>query len=118
MRSRSSTIRGKAMAPSRVGRTSESEIARAVLQIAASTTDGLATFHRLKREIPTTIRLTPDDQTQSPTRLNEELWEQQIRNIKSHHNVEGNILCEGYAVHVPRVGYKITDAGRRYIERR
>jgi hypothetical protein len=106
------------MAPSRAGRISETEIGRAILRIAAGCPDGIATFPRLKRDIPTEIRLSTEDRRQSPTRHNEEVWEQQIRNIKSHHDAPGNIICEGYVRHIPRVGYQITDAGRGYITRR
>ena len=96
-------------------RTTESEVGFATLQVAASCDDRIATFHRLKREIPNHINLTAGDRTQSVTRPNEEMWEQQIRNIKSHSEAEGNIICEGYAIHIPRVGFKITDAGLRYL---
>ena len=106
------------MAPSRAGRTSETEIGRAILRIAAGCVDGIATYPRMKREIPNEVRLTVADHTQSPTRHNEEVWEQQIRNIKSHFEAPGNIICEGYVRHIPRVGYQITDAGRRYLSRR
>ncbi len=43
------------------------------------------------------------------------MWHQIVRNIRSHHEAEGNAIAEGWLTHVPRGGYKITDAGRRYI---
>ncbi len=99
-------------------RATEADIAIASLRIAAAQPNGIATYSRLKREIPNLIKLSTEDREQSVTRPNEELWEQLIRNIKSHSETPGNIICEGYATHVPRVGYQITDAGRRYLARR
>jgi len=63
-------------------RATESDIALATLQIAASRRDGIATFHRLKREIPDYVKLSDADREQSLTRRNEEIWEQLIRNIR------------------------------------
>jgi hypothetical protein len=97
-------------------RTSEAEIAFACLRVAASRSDGLATYPVLKKEVPTFVSLTDEDRKTSLTRLNEELWEQKIRNIKSHFNVEGNIISEGYAEHVPNVGYRITASGRAHLK--
>ena len=101
-----------------MARITEAEVALVALQIAAGRTDGTATFHSLRKQVPDYLKLSPEDQKQSLTRRNEDVWEQLIRNIKSHYNIEGNILCEGYAVHVPRVGYRITDSGRRYLKRK
>jgi hypothetical protein len=69
----------------------------------------------MKREIPNHLALSAADQQISQTRPNEELWEQLIRNIKSHSNQEGNYIYEGYLEHVPRVGYRITPAGRQHL---
>ncbi len=104
--------------PKKANRVTEAEVAFATLQIAASRPDGIATFHRLRKELPNYLKLSAADQAQSETRPNEELWEQLIRNIKSHFEVLGNIICEGYAIHVPRVGYRITDSGKRYLKRK
>ena len=98
-------------------RVTESDVALAALQIAAGQANGVATFHRLKREVPNYVHLSAADHVQSVTRPNEEVWEQLIRNIKSHYDTPGNFICEGYLTHVPRVGYRITDSGRRYLAR-
>jgi hypothetical protein len=101
----------------RAGRVTENEIAFAACEIAASRPNGVATFRRMKREIPNLLTLSPADQAQSQTRPREQLWEQLIRNIKSHFDQPGNYICEGYLEHVPRVGYGITAAGRRHLQR-
>ena len=97
-------------------KTTEHEIATAVLKIAAGQQDGIATFHRIRREVPKHVSLSSGDRQQSQTRPNEELWEQRIRNIQSHHNSPGNFIYEGYLEHVTDTGYRITDAGRKYLD--
>ena len=98
------------------GRVTENEVAFAACRVAAASSNGVATFYRMKREIPNILPLSAADRAQSQTRPNEELWEQLIRNIKSHSDTEGNYIHEGYLAHVPRVGYQITPAGRQRIE--
>lgn len=97
----------------RANRVSEADIAFGVLVIASFQHDGIATFQRLKREIPVHVHLPPGDTGQSIMRPNEEMWVQKIRNIKIHRNVSGNFIKEGYLVHIPHVGYQITTAGFR-----
>ena len=94
-------------------RVTENEVAFAIVQIAKTAPNGIVSFSRCRKEVPDHLSLSADDHRQSTTRPNEEMWEQQIRNIKSHYEQEGNHICEGYLEHVPKVGYRVTDAGRR-----
>lgn len=103
-----------ARSPNRV---TENEVALAACQVAAAQQSGVASFARLKREIPNHLRLSAADQVQSLTRPNEEMWEQLIRNIKSHSGVPGNYINDGYLEHVPKVGYRVTPAGKRRAQR-
>jgi hypothetical protein len=96
-------------------RTSEPEISVAVLRICADTPDGRATTAWLKKQIPDYINLTAEDRAQSPTRPNEEVWEQIVRNIVSHRKTQGNIIAEGYAEHLPGK-IAITQAGRTHLK--
>jgi hypothetical protein len=98
-----------------MSRITENEIAVAVLHILAAQPHGRATVRKLKREVPLYIRLSAQDQAASWTRDHEELWEQQVRNLKSHSNVSGNIFHEGYVVQVARGVWEITSAGRRRV---
>ena len=95
--------------------TSEHVIAEAVLRVAEREKNGIATFKRLYLEIPSLVALSADDLAGSRTRNGEPMWRQIVRNIKSHDKADGNAISEGWLVHVPRVGYRITDAGRRHI---
>lgn len=96
--------------------TSENDIAFGVLQIANAHPKGIATFKRLYQEIPRVVTLNNVDWRPSQTRKGESMWHQIVRNIKSHYNITGNYINIGYLIHVPRVGYKITDDGRRYLK--
>jgi hypothetical protein len=98
---------------SRIDRVSETDIAFGVLVIAAFQPNGVATFRRLKLEIPNHVRLSNFDMSPSITRPNEAMWVQKIRSIKLHRDVPGNFIRDGYLVHVPHVGYRITAAGLR-----
>ncbi|MDP2354490.1 MAG: hypothetical protein Q8M31_00285 [Beijerinckiaceae bacterium] len=96
-------------------RISEIEISRAVMMILADEPGGEATMGRLKELIPSYVTLSEADCVQSTTRPNEELWEQQVRNITSHWQTEGNIINDGYVERVEG-GLRITDAGRHHIQ--
>lgn len=96
-------------------RTSESAISMAVLRICADAPDGEATIRRIKQLVPDYINLTDGDKAQSPTRTNEPMWEQIVRNIVSHKTVPGNIIAEGFVQHRPN-WLRITDAGRSHLK--
>jgi len=96
--------------------TTENEIAFAIMQIAVKQSNGRATFHRLRKEIPIYINLSASDTRPSLTRNGEPMWHQIVRNVKSHYDVEGNFIYEGYLAHVPRVGYSITEKGKKYLK--
>jgi hypothetical protein len=45
------------------------------------------------------------------------MWEQEVRNIKSHFESPSNYIYEGYLEHVPGVGYRVTDRGLKLARR-
>lgn len=102
---------------SKVGEITEDEVALIAVTIGTERLDGIASYAELRKEVPRRHRLSAMDTLQSVKRPREEMWEQKMRNIKSHHKSEGNFIYEGYLTHVPRVGYKVTDAGRRLVRR-
>jgi hypothetical protein len=102
--------------PDQYNRTTEAELSEVALRIMSERTNGQVTFAELIAEIPRRILLTEEDREQSQTRPAEEVWEQRVRNMKSHKNAEGNIVAEGYATEIPN-GLAITDAGRRRAAR-
>lgn len=102
---------------SKAGEITEEEVALVVVQIAAERPDGIASFNRIRKELPQRYRLSTADLQPSITRRGEAMWEQKFRNIKSHFDARGNFIFEGYLEHVPRVGYRVSAAGRRLAQR-
>jgi hypothetical protein len=93
----------------------EHDIAVGVMRIAASRSSGVCTFKRAYLEIPNLVPLSPANTAASVKRPGEQMWQQIVRNIKSHFNIIGNAIYDGHLSHVPRVGYKITAAGNSYL---
>jgi hypothetical protein len=96
-------------------RLTERRVGITVLHILANRPNGEATVEVLKAELPKHIDLSTDDQAGSETRTNEELWEQQVRNLKSHEPTSTNIFHQGFVEVVARGAWRITPAGRAYI---
>jgi hypothetical protein len=96
----------------------ERDIALGVMQIAASQSNSLCTFKRAYREIPSHVNLSGANLVPSVTRPGEPMWHQIVRNIKSHDQASGNFIADGLLVHVSRTGYRITDAGIRFLQQR
>lgn len=102
---------------SKAGEITEDELAFVVVQIASGQPNGIATFDDIRDLVPRLYPLTRADRIRSLTRRNEAMWEQKIRNIKSHYKSSGNYIHDGYLEHVPRVGYRITPRGRKLLDR-
>ncbi len=98
-------------------RTTENEVALAVLKIAASKATHICTFDDARDEVPTHVHLTADDLQDSTTRAGEPLWHQLIRNIQSHHDADGNFINDGLLEHVPGIGYRATNAGLAHLDK-
>lgn len=102
--------------PSKVGRTTEYEISVVVTKAAVAKPGGYVTLEELRAEIPHYIPLTPGDLEYSTTRPGECLWEQLLRNIRSHYTNPNNFIRLGYLEHIPGGGYAITDEGRKFLK--
>jgi hypothetical protein len=102
---------------SKIGEVTEDDVALIAVTIGSERHDGIASYDALRKEVPKRHSLSAMDLVQSVKRPREKMWEQKIRNIKSHFDCEGNFIFEGYLTHVPRVGYRVTDKGRRLIRR-
>ena len=96
-------------------RVSEKRVGIAVLKILADRPNGEAPVEVLKAELPNHIALSAEDQVGSTTRTNEEIWEQQVRNLKSHDKTAGNIFNDGFVEIVARGMWRITTAGRAFL---
>jgi hypothetical protein len=98
-----------------MAKTTEAVFGLAVMKVLAAQPDGEATVRTLIRNMPNYINLTADDLRQSGTRPNEKMWEQRVRNLKSHYRASGNVINEGYVTHVGRGRYRLTNAGRLHL---
>lgn len=103
--------------PGKVGRTTEHEIGIAVVRYLASTQFGEATIYEIKRYLSKSFPFTPGDRELSDTRPNEQMWEQQVRNLVSHRTSNDNVIGDGLLSYRPR-RLAITDAGRGYVKRK
>ena len=101
-----------------MARASENDVALAILQIAKAQPNKICTFNQARSNVGNYINLSANDLAMSLTRPGEPLWHQQIRNIQSHHDADGNFINSGYLMHVPDRGYKITDLGENYLKQR
>lgn len=98
-------------------RATENDVALAVLRIAAAQPNDICTFNRARTEVPSYVNFATADLRGSVTRVGEPMWHQLVRNIKSHYNVDGNFIAEGYLRHVPRRGYQATTAGKARLKK-
>jgi glycine cleavage system pyridoxal-binding protein P len=101
--------------PDNHNRTTEAELSKVVLEILYQSGSGEMSVHDLIRDIPKYVNLTTEDRQQSETRENEEIWEQRVRNITSHHESPGNFIAEGFLEHI-KGGLRLTEAGRVHHE--
>jgi hypothetical protein len=103
--------------PNKSGRSTEHEIAFGVIRYLATVPSGTATIAEIKQHLPDFVSLTTADLEQSPTRNNERVWEQQVRNIVSHRQTEGNAINDGLLANSTGE-MSLTDAGRNWLARR
>jgi len=100
-----------------LGRLEETELNSVVLRILASQPNGRAPVRVIRQETPKYIRLTLGDKADSVTRRNEKLWEQQVRNLRSHQTSKGNVFYEGLVTTARRGVWELTGAGWAHIKK-
>jgi restriction endonuclease Mrr len=94
-----------------MAKTSETDLGLAVMRFLATRSNGQATMRTVIKRLAEYIALTPEDHEPSGVRHGEEMWEQRVRNLKSHDKTEGNILAEGFVERPARGHYRLTQAG-------
>jgi hypothetical protein len=93
----------------------EKRIATGVMKIANSQHNLICTFKRAYAEIPNYVSLSAANLAPSVTRPGEAMWQQLVRNIKSHSKEDENFIRRGLLEHVPKVGYRITAKGQKFL---
>jgi hypothetical protein len=105
------TTGGETKMPDTQNRTTENELAEAVLSILALRKSGEGQYANLFHVIPKIINLTEADEEQSESRPSEYVWQQRVRNITSHKSADGNYISSGFLEEIDG-GLRITQAGR------
>jgi hypothetical protein len=94
-------------------RISEADLLIPTLRKLASQPNGRMSTSRLIIELETLLEPSGDDAEILEGR-HDSHFSQIVRNMVSHKTVPGNIIAEGFAIHLgPRRGLEITEAGRR-----
>ena len=106
------------MAVKRDDQITDAEVGFAVLKILGKCPEGAVSVEKLKRELPKYLKLLEVHQTPSDIRATEEIWEQQIRNLKSHDKATGNVFAEGLVEAISKGIWKITDAGTLQLDQK
>lgn len=99
-----------------MAKTSEPAFGLAVMQVLAGKPNGETNVQSLIRGVPGVLKLTAQDTEPSLTRPNEQVWEQRVRNLKSHDGTPGNVIAEGFVAHVGRGRYALTTAGWSHLK--
>jgi hypothetical protein len=84
------------------------------LRIAASRPNRDASTTYIKDHIQDYIELTDTDLKPSPTRIQEERWQQIVGNVISHINTTTSIFNRGFAERTDD-GIKVTDLGLKHL---
>jgi len=101
----------------KAGRSSEHDIAFAVMKYLATLPTATATTGTVKKHVPKYINLTEGDHEPSGTRPNEEVWQQVVGNIVSHRKESAeNFVNRGLLSYEARK-LSLTDAGRAYLKK-
>lgn len=99
------------------GRVTEDEIATAILRALSDRPNGEASLDELSEQLPRYADLSEMDREASRTREDEELWEQQLRNIVNHRQQPGNIINDGLVEWSPD-RMALTAAGKAWLDAR
>jgi hypothetical protein len=95
-------------------RLSEPEARILALKIAAQCPNRTATTHFIKTEMPKYTELSAADRRPSPSRPKEQVWQQIVGNVVSHHKTPPGPFAKGYATRT-RNGLSVTEKGVDYL---
>ena len=101
-----------------MAKTSEPKLGLAVMRVLVTRENGEAIMRTLIRYVPDFVNLSAEDHELSGTRPGEEMWEQRVRNLKSHDKAAGNVIGEGFVARIGRGRYRLTKAGRSHLKHR
>ena len=93
--------------------TTEVEVVVPVLRELNKTPSGVLPTRTVRERVKEALALSAEDMKPLANRSDRKI-DQTIRNLKSHRKTPGNPFFEGLIEDVER-GYKITQAGRKYL---
>lgn len=99
-----------------MAKTSEPELGRAVMRFLKTRPGHQATMRVIIKRLSSHITLTSEDLEPSGKRLGEAMWEQRVRNLKSHSATPGNVIAEGYVERPSRGNYRLTASGALHLK--
>jgi hypothetical protein len=102
--------------PNNPNRVTEQDVGLAMMQALMAMPNKQATVRAIKKALPKHLSLSADDQAPSVTRKGESMWEQQVRNQKSHDKVPGNVIFEGFVDRPMKGVYRLTPAGQLHLQ--
>jgi hypothetical protein len=105
------------MMRSKPNRSSEHDIAIAVMRYLATLPSRRATTSSLKRHVPAFIKLTRSDKQFSDTRPNEQLWHQVVGNIVSHRSDSPENFINRGLLAYDRGWLTLTSAGSAHLDK-
>ena len=97
-------------------KTSEPVLGAAVMRVLINEPNETGTIRTMVKRVPNFLTLTDEDQTPSGKRVGEKMWEQRVRNLKSHDKTPGNVIAEGYVKRIARGRYRLTETGRAKVQ--
>jgi hypothetical protein len=100
--------------PVKDDRLREAEARVLALKIASREPNHEASTSLIKERLPDYRDLSPTDLERSPTRPNEQKWQQVVGNVISHRESGTSIFSKGYAVRTAD-GIRVTDLGLNYL---
>lgn len=102
--------------PNKKGRIAEADLLLPTLRILAENPSGAMSTSNLIIELWSVFKPKGEDAEILEGR-HDTKFSQIVRNMISHKGAQGNIITEGFAVHLgPRRGLRITDAGRTHLK--
>jgi len=89
----------------------EAEIADLIVDYLRGKPGGRGVIAEFIAEIRRQVTLSAEDRRPSKTRRGEEIWEQRVRNIRSHKDSASNAIYQGRLIAIPG-GYALGRLGR------
>jgi hypothetical protein len=103
--------------PTKPGRSSEHDIAFAVMKYLSTVPSQCAEVSSIKKFVPNHIDLTDGDKEPSETRPNEQVWQQVVGNIVSHRNDSPDNFVNRGLLAYDAGTLALTDAGVAYLKK-